>query len=41
VNRPQVVAHYTNDIIYRRLAPGILEELQRRTPRDDTPGGAK
>jgi hypothetical protein len=34
VNRPQVVAHYTNDLVYQRLAPGILEELERRNPKD-------
>lgn len=34
VNRPQVVAHYTKDIVYARLAPGILRELEARTPRD-------
>jgi hypothetical protein len=33
--RPGVVAHYTNDIIYARLAPGILEELQAKNPKDD------
>jgi len=35
VNRPQVVAKYTNDLEYERLAPGILEELQTRNPRDE------
>lgn len=35
VNRPQVVASYTNDFVYSRLAPGILEELERRMPRND------
>lgn len=35
VNRPQVVAHYTNNLVYRRLAPGILKELQNRNPKDD------
>jgi hypothetical protein len=35
MNRPQVVAKYTNDFVYQRLAPGILEELQRRNPKDD------
>jgi hypothetical protein len=34
VNRPQVVAHYTKDLVYARLAPGILTELQARMPRD-------
>jgi hypothetical protein len=32
INRPQVVAKYTNNIVYERLAPGILEELQTRNP---------
>ena len=35
VNRPSVVGKYTNDLIYQRLAPGVLEELQRRNPRDE------
>lgn len=34
INRPSVVAHYTNDLVYERLAPGILEELQSRNPKD-------
>jgi hypothetical protein len=33
VNRPQVVAHYTNDIVYERLTDGILEELEKRNPK--------
>lgn len=35
VNRPQVVGAYTRDIVYARLAPGIVEELERRNPRND------
>jgi hypothetical protein len=35
VNRPQVVANYTKDFVYSRLAPGILEELEERMPKDD------
>jgi hypothetical protein len=35
VNRPSAVAHYTNDIVYQRLAPGILAELQAKNPKDD------
>ena len=35
-NPPQVVAHYTNDFVYERLAPGIREELERRMPRTET-----
>lgn len=30
--RPGVMAHYTNDIVYARLAPGVLQELQRLNP---------
>ena len=33
VNRPQCVAHYTKNIVYARLAPGILKELETRNPR--------
>ena len=36
-NPPQVVAHYTTDFVYERLAPGIRDELERRMPR--TPSG--
>ncbi len=35
VNRPQVVAKYTNDLVYARLAPGILKELETRNPKDE------
>lgn len=35
INRPSAMAQYTNDLVYERLAPGILEELQARNPRDD------
>jgi hypothetical protein len=34
VRKPQYFGHLTNDIVYRRLAPGILDELKRVTPRD-------
>ncbi|MGJ5134150.1 P63C domain-containing protein [Bradyrhizobium oligotrophicum] len=33
--RPGIVGSYTNDLIYERLAPGILEELQARNPKDE------
>ncbi|GLQ22018.1 P63C domain-containing protein [Algimonas porphyrae] len=36
VARPGVVGKYTNDIVYERLAPGILEELQKRNPTTET-----
>jgi hypothetical protein len=35
VKRPQVIGHLTNDIVYERLAPGVLEELKKITPKDD------
>jgi len=33
--RPGVAGRITIDIVYRRLAPNVLEELQKRTERDD------
>ena len=35
VNRPQIVANYTNDFVYDRLLPGILEELEQRNPKNE------
>ncbi len=35
VNRPQVVANYTKDLVYQRLAPGILDELEKKNPAND------
>lgn len=35
VRRPQYFGVLTNDIVYRRLAPGVLEELKRVTPRNE------
>lgn len=32
IRTPGVVGHYTNDFIYNRLAPGVLEELKKRNP---------
>jgi P63C domain len=34
VKRPQFFGHLTNDIIYRRLAPGVLTELKRVVPKN-------
>ena len=31
--RPPQIGRDTNDIVYRRLAPGVLEELRRRNPK--------
>lgn len=36
VARPGVVGKYTNDIVYERLAPGILEELQKMNPTSES-----
>ena len=33
MKRPQYFGIITNDIVYRRLAPGVLEELRAVTPR--------
>ena len=31
--QPQVMGHYINDIIYSRIAPGLLKELQTKNPK--------
>jgi hypothetical protein len=36
VKRPQYFGVLTNDIVYKRLAPGVLEELKRVTPKGET-----
>lgn len=36
VKRPQYFGHLTNDIIYARLAPAVLDELKSSTPRDES-----
>lgn len=35
VKRPPYFGHLTNDIVYDRLAPSVLEELKVRIPRND------
>jgi len=35
VKRPGVVGKYTNDLIYERLAPEILTELEKKNPKTD------
>ena len=32
VKRPSVIGRYTNDIVYERLAYGVLDELKRKNP---------
>jgi len=34
ISRPKYFGHLTNDIVYKRLAPKVLEELKRSTPKD-------
>jgi hypothetical protein len=36
VRRPQYFGILTNDIVYKRLAPGVLEELRRVTPKAES-----
>lgn len=31
--KPQYIGHLTNDLVYSRLAPGVLTELRKRNPR--------
>ncbi|MDR3406615.1 MAG: P63C domain-containing protein [Chthoniobacter sp.] len=39
--RPGYVGHWTNDIVYDRLAPGIKDELKKKNPRTDTGNRAR
>src|SRR5262249_45763036 len=32
VKKPQYIGHLTNDLVYSRLAPGVLDELRKLTP---------
>ena len=32
INKPSYVGHWTNDLIYNRLAPGVLKELKKKIP---------
>ena len=36
VKRPQIIGKYTNEIVYRRLAPGVLERLKAKNPVEDS-----
>jgi P63C domain len=35
IKKPQYIGHLTNDLVYSRLAPGVLDELRRLTPRNE------
>jgi hypothetical protein len=34
-NRYSVVGHYTRDLVFERLGPGVLGELEKLTPKDE------
>jgi P63C domain len=34
-NRYSVVGHYTRDLVFERLAPGLLPELEKLSPKDE------
>jgi len=34
-NRYSIVAHYTRDLVYERIAPGLLQELESKSPKSD------
>jgi hypothetical protein len=34
-NRYSIVAHYTRDLVYERMAPGLLQELERKSPKNE------
>ena len=34
-NRYSVVGHYINDLVYKRLGPGVLDELIRKSPKNE------
>ena len=35
-NRYSVVAHYTRDLVYERVAPGLLRELESKSPKNES-----
>ena len=39
--KPQYVGHWTNDIVYSRLAPGVKDELKQKNPRVPKTGNRK
>lgn len=34
-NRFSIVAHYTRDLVYERLGPSVLQELEKKSPKDE------
>lgn len=41
VRRPQYFGMLTNDVVYKRIAPGVLDELKRVTPKSEATGRHK
>lgn len=39
--KPQYVGHWTNDIVYSRLAPGVRNALKKKNPRQSKTGSRK
>ena len=39
--KPQYVGHWTNNVIYSRLAPGVREALKKKNPREPKTGNKK
>ena len=39
--RPALIGRYTNEIVYQRLAPGVLEDLQQKKPTLPRPSGGR
>ena len=37
-SRPGIIGHWTNDWVYERIAPGLLDELQTRNPKEKSSG---
>jgi hypothetical protein len=36
VKRPMIIGKYTNDVVYNRLVPELVEELQEKNPKTET-----
>ena len=34
-NRYSIVGNYPRDLVFERIAPGLLPELERKSPKDD------
>ncbi len=41
INPPSAVAHYTKDLVYARIVPGVLKELENRNPIVESESGKR